>query len=269
MSTRYDPAWVREFYDTYGMKEWDRWECNRVSWAIHVHYLRKAIKSDDRVLEMGAGAGRFTQVLAEITSNITVADISPGQLEINEEQAKTLGFDHAVERWMECDVCDLTSDLARAAETADIIAQHLDIPPTRVTKLRELNNGTAANQTHEDAANIAIPISSPVIDWSPYPGAESWRTMCNRVFGFLDSLDRTQDLTLLVLHGNSGNAAICWWLGLGIGEHNIAFDLAPCSISHFAVNDWGERTVLKLNDTSHLAACSSAPHSAQDSQEEK
>ncbi|MHB0998545.1 MAG: class I SAM-dependent methyltransferase [Armatimonadota bacterium] len=108
MSTEYDPTWVKEFYDVYGMKEWNRWEFNRVSWAIHVHYLRKAVKSDDRVLEMGAGAGRFTQVLAEITSNIVVADISPVQLEINEQQAKTLGFDRAVERRVECDVCDLT-----------------------------------------------------------------------------------------------------------------------------------------------------------------
>lgn len=109
MSARYDPTWVKGFYDAYGMKEWNRWESNRIPWAIHVHYLRSYVRSDDRVLEMGAGAGRFTQVLAEITPRIVVADISPGQLRINEHQAKVLGFDHSVERRLECDVCDLTN----------------------------------------------------------------------------------------------------------------------------------------------------------------
>lgn len=112
MSAKYDPTWVKEFYDAYGMKEWNRWESSaisRISWAIHVYYLHKFVKPNERILEMGAGAGRFTQVLAEITPNIVVADISAGQLDLNEQQAKTLGFDHAVERRVECDVCDLTS----------------------------------------------------------------------------------------------------------------------------------------------------------------
>lgn len=149
-----------------------------------------------------------------------------------------------------------TSDLARTAETADIIAERIGARPEPTAGLRELNNGAAAGLTHEDAARIAIPISAPLVDWAPYPDAESWRAMCNRVVGFLDGLDTAQDLTLLVLHGGSGNAAICWWLGLGIGAHNIAFDLDPCSISRFAVNRWGERTILKLNDTAHLAPLS-------------
>lgn len=115
MSTQYDPAWVREFYDAYGMKEWDRWDLSplsRVSWAVHLHYLRAYVRPDERVLEMGAGAGRFTQALAEITPRVTVADISRGQLDLNARQALSLGFEHAVERRVECDVCDLHGHFA-------------------------------------------------------------------------------------------------------------------------------------------------------------
>ena len=110
MNTLYDPTWVREFYNNYGMKEWDRWErdaLGRVKWLVHVHYLRQYLPAGARVLEIGAGAGRFTQVLAEMTSHITVADISPGQLELNRQQAEALGFDHAVEQRVECDMTDL------------------------------------------------------------------------------------------------------------------------------------------------------------------
>jgi len=144
------------------------------------------------------------------------------------------------------------SDLARAAETAGIVAKRLDIRPVLTPALRELNNGTAANLTEQQAAGIANPMTDPLVDWAPYPGAESWRAMSERVVGFLESL--RDELTLLVLHGGSANAAITWWLGLGIGEKLISFELDPCSISRFIVNKWGERTVLKLNDAAHLAA---------------
>jgi SAM-dependent methyltransferase len=110
MATLYDPTWVRRFYNDYGMKEWNRWErdaLGRVKWLVHVHYLRQYLPAGLRVLEVGAGAGRFTQVLAELTPHITVADISSGQLELNRQQAEALGFDQAVERRVECDMSDL------------------------------------------------------------------------------------------------------------------------------------------------------------------
>ncbi|HEY3378462.1 MAG TPA: methyltransferase domain-containing protein [Armatimonadota bacterium] len=114
-SMKYDPAWVRDYYDAYGMKEWERWErgpAMRIAFAVHAHYLRRYIQPGQRILEIGAGAGRFTQVLAEIGARITVADISPGQLALNRQQAEALGFAHAVEGWVECDACDLHAHFA-------------------------------------------------------------------------------------------------------------------------------------------------------------
>lgn len=146
-----------------------------------------------------------------------------------------------------------SSDLARAAETAGLIAESLPIRPTLAPELRELNNGEAANLTTEQASRIANPITEPLVDWSPYPGAESWRAMSSRVEAFMDGILNTEPgLVLLVLHGGSANAAICWWLGLPIGEHSISFELEPCSISRFNINRWDERNVVKISDTAHL-----------------
>jgi ubiquinone/menaquinone biosynthesis C-methylase UbiE len=111
----YDPDWVRSHYDRYAEKEWQRWDrglVQQVKFEVHLHYLQQSIQPGDRVLEIGAGPGRFTQHLAQITSlprtaRIVVADISPVQLELNRQNARTLGFASAVERWVECDVCDL------------------------------------------------------------------------------------------------------------------------------------------------------------------
>jgi len=113
--TLYNPTWVREFYDACPEKEWGRWDqspVHRIRWFVHVHYLQQYLPAGVRVLEIGAGAGRFTQVLAGITSRITVADISPGQLAFNRRQAEALGFDHAVERRVECDMSDLGGHFA-------------------------------------------------------------------------------------------------------------------------------------------------------------
>ena len=56
---------------------------------------------------MGAGAERFTRDLAGACRSIVVADIAPVQLRLNRERAEEFGFAELVERWVECDVCDL------------------------------------------------------------------------------------------------------------------------------------------------------------------
>ena len=145
-----------------------------------------------------------------------------------------------------------SSDLLRAAETARIIGESLGVEPVLTPALRELNNGDAAGLTVEEAKKIENPLSRPIVDWAPYPGAESWRKLSERVVSFLDSIEDQCDLAVLVLHVGSGNAAIFWWLDIGIGEKFISFELDPCSVSRFNLTGWGERNVAKGNDTAHL-----------------
>ena len=93
--THYDPKWVRTYYDQYAEKEWQRWDrspVQRIKLEVHLHYLRQAIQPGDRVLEIGAASGRFTQELARITEGIVVADLSPVQLELNRQNGQGLGF---------------------------------------------------------------------------------------------------------------------------------------------------------------------------------
>jgi len=86
MPSIYDPQWIRDQYEDYGDREWSRWEespVERVKFQIHRRVLEDHIPSGARVLDIGAGAGRFTQILSEITDRIVVADISAKQLELN------------------------------------------------------------------------------------------------------------------------------------------------------------------------------------------
>lgn len=65
------------------MREWHRWDdspVERVKFHVHLHYLQQYVNPGDHVLEIGAGAGRFTRELARITDRIVVADLSSGDL---------------------------------------------------------------------------------------------------------------------------------------------------------------------------------------------
>ena len=107
-ATDYDARKIAEHFDTYGDNEWNRLvktPVDEVSLYIHTHYLRRYVPQGGRVLEIGAGAGRFTQVLAGIGANIVVADISQGQLALNQRYARRFDFAHAVEAWQQADIC--------------------------------------------------------------------------------------------------------------------------------------------------------------------
>lgn len=57
---------------------------------------------------MGAGPGRFTEVLHRIGCHIVVADLSPEQLAEHRERARAQGFADSVEGWYLLDICALT-----------------------------------------------------------------------------------------------------------------------------------------------------------------
>ena len=107
---QYDPESTARYFDDYGEREWQRLvsnPVNEISLFLHTHYLSKYVHAGMRVLEIGAGAGRFTQVLAGLGARVVVGDISAGQLELNRGHALELGFAAAVEDWAQVDICEL------------------------------------------------------------------------------------------------------------------------------------------------------------------
>jgi 2-polyprenyl-3-methyl-5-hydroxy-6-metoxy-1,4-benzoquinol methylase len=109
-ASRYDPASITRHFDDFAGREWERLvrtPADEVSLHVHTQVLAKHLGPGRRVLEIGAGPGRFTQVLASLGASIVVADISPVQLELNRRFAGKFGFDRAVEAWQQADICDL------------------------------------------------------------------------------------------------------------------------------------------------------------------
>ncbi len=100
---------VRAYYDALGEKEWDRLTATvrgRVSLQVHRRFLRRFVRPGWRVLEVGAGPGRFTFELASIGARIVVTDVSAVQLGLNEARVGGTDAERCVERRELLDVCD-------------------------------------------------------------------------------------------------------------------------------------------------------------------
>jgi SAM-dependent methyltransferase len=100
---------MRAFYDELGEGEWTRLvetPRGRVSFEVHRRFLSRFVPPRARVLEVGAGPGRFTMELAKLGASITVTDFSPVQLELNRAHIASTPFEASVESRALLDVCD-------------------------------------------------------------------------------------------------------------------------------------------------------------------
>jgi len=80
---------VRQFYDQYGEREWDRFHQNatgRLTLHLHTHLLAGLLRPGLRVLDAGSGAGRFSLQCLEAGATVTMLDLSSRQLELAREK---------------------------------------------------------------------------------------------------------------------------------------------------------------------------------------
>jgi SAM-dependent methyltransferase len=112
---------MRDYYDDLGEDEWARLENSprgRVAYEVHRHFLAPFIRPGDRVLEIGAGPGRFTFELARLGATIDVTDFSPVQLDLNRQHLEGSAAERSVLSRSLLDICD-TSRYADA--TFDVV----------------------------------------------------------------------------------------------------------------------------------------------------
>lgn len=107
----YDMDATRDYYDELGDREWNRLTstvAGRVSFDVHCRFLAQFVRPGDRVLEIGAGPGRFTIELAALGARVVVSDLSPVQLDLNRLHVGRTAAEAAVEDRVLLDVCDVS-----------------------------------------------------------------------------------------------------------------------------------------------------------------
>lgn len=153
----------------------------------------------------------------------------------------------------------LSSDLKRAAESASIIAQRLQMVKQLECHefLREKNNGLAAGMTESEAKAIYRPAATlKELHHRNYPGGETRKEFFDRcVNGMRACADMEKENLIIVAHKGTIQNLIFYWLGFDIEEvnkYNFSVDILPASVTVLGINKWLEHSIFLLNDTSHL-----------------
>jgi ubiquinone/menaquinone biosynthesis C-methylase UbiE len=110
MNMKYNPEIPRVRYDGYGNREWERLEKDRLGdllYHVHLDILKRYISDSDNVIELGAGAGRFTKDIVNMSKSLITSDLSPVQIEINKRKMKELGLIDKVKDFMVLDIANL------------------------------------------------------------------------------------------------------------------------------------------------------------------
>ncbi len=100
---------IRRHFDELAEGEWARLDAHprgRVAYEVHRRLLAEFVGPGTRVLEIGAGPGRFTIAMAQMGAKAVVTDISPVQLDLNRQHVADAGCESAIDNRYLLDVRD-------------------------------------------------------------------------------------------------------------------------------------------------------------------
>lgn len=107
----YNPNIPKDRYNNYGDREWTRLEKDshgELLYRVHLDIITRFVKKEDRVLEIGAGSGRYTKDLVQICKSLTVGDISEHQIEFNQSKMKELSLFDKIDAFHVLDILDMS-----------------------------------------------------------------------------------------------------------------------------------------------------------------
>lgn len=146
-----------------------------------------------------------------------------------------------------------TSPMLRSVETAEIISTDHKPEPRIVEGLREIDFGDWEGFTFEEI-NSNYP--DQVDKWFKhpddfaFPGGESVQSFHQRVINSFAEIVSYPGPMVVVAHGATLKAAICYLCGWGMGSFH-SFSLSNAGVS--VIDCLGGSAIVKsLNDTSHL-----------------
>ena len=146
-----------------------------------------------------------------------------------------------------------TSDLKRAKQTADSIADQLQIVPVVKTELRERNLGKCCGKSVQWLREN-LECEEKTIDDRLFSDAESRRDEWNRLKPFFDQvMAEDSENIIIVSHGDLLSVFNAMFLGLDVESLNSCemFGFAG-GVSRMIVRDDGKRIIKQISDMSFV-----------------
>lgn len=146
-----------------------------------------------------------------------------------------------------------SSDLKRAAQTADTVGNYMGIKPVLTNALRERNLGKCCGKSVQWLREN-IECQEKTIDDRMFSDAESRRDEWNRLYPFFREIIESKDKNIIIVsHGDLLSVFNSMWLGLEVESLNNAeiFGFAG-GVSFMFENDDGKRIIKKISDMSYI-----------------
>lgn len=88
--------------------EWGRLEREPIEFTVNWHYIKKYLPNNGKVLDNGAGPGKYSMELANEGYNVTLTDLTPRLVEIAKSKAVELNFIDQFNDFIVADARELT-----------------------------------------------------------------------------------------------------------------------------------------------------------------
>jgi broad specificity phosphatase PhoE len=153
-----------------------------------------------------------------------------------------------------------SSDLARALETARIVATAVGIKPVPLAELREIDAGTTVGKTREELRLECPELFGNAWLDTPFPGGESYAQLTQRVGRALSELlARHERKTVVVIaHGGTIRAGVAALTGIPLARL-IGLTVANASITQLTSTSRDEVHLDALSDVAHLDQAETPP----------
>ncbi|AMQ06544.1 histidine phosphatase family protein [Sporosarcina psychrophila] len=177
--------------------------------------------------------------------------------DLGRKQAKLIGDKLKEEIVDNNEYAFYSSDLLRAAQTAEIIGNQINLKVIKNKGLREINTGVAAGKTKDWARENRIPRKNSGfdLDYQEFKDGETWREFYSRVCSCMDriyEMEKGGNL-LIVTHGGTLGYIIAWWMKFEPKRIvNAYFSSSVGGITVLSQNSFQQNVLNKFNDTSHF-----------------
>ena len=148
-----------------------------------------------------------------------------------------------------------SSDLRRAAQTAEPIGRALGVEVVPAPGLREFNNGIPSEKAMEDLCKYVGEPTPATRELLAAPAGETWPQFQQRVAGCMERITAGEErLVVVVAHYGAIGIILSWWLGLGLtaaGDTPVSFEAGLASIA-VLTRRYNKPRIDRVNDAAHL-----------------
>lgn len=133
---------IIDYYSSFD--EWGRLDREPLEFIINLHYIKKYMPSAGKVLDNGAGPGKYAMELAKLGYTVTLSDITPKLVEVATEKAAELELTKQFDGFHNLNAIDLEGIPNENYDVSLMLGPlyHLQKEEERILAVKELHRVT-------------------------------------------------------------------------------------------------------------------------------